>query len=174
MHGMQSKFRMRSSNRCGGTRTACFMTLLSGPANRFLVFPLGRWLPYGLALPRRNRRSAWERAASGIESIFTAPSCFRSCPRAARGDSEEPLPDDFGCNWRACIWIPINYYVFMCCADTAICGLPQRLPSRAAKSFRTWEIGNITSRRPSRAAAVIPSGAGPCWRISCCWRTRWR
>lgn len=46
------------------------------------------------------------------EDMFWSPWPVATMSRKEPGYSRTTLPDDLGCNWRACVWIPTNYMVY--------------------------------------------------------------
>ncbi len=62
----------------------------------------------GVATPAQARRMVSEHLLNPAEFWRAHP--IPSLAATEPGYSEERLYSDVGCNWRACTWIPVNYY----------------------------------------------------------------
>jgi putative isomerase len=64
----------------------------------------------GVATPEQARRMVFEHLFNAQE--FWTPYPVAALAKSERWYSQDWLPADLGCNWRAKTWIPINYMIF--------------------------------------------------------------
>ncbi|HPK35651.1 MAG TPA: trehalase family glycosidase, partial [Oscillospiraceae bacterium] len=64
----------------------------------------------GIATPGQAKRMVEEHLTNPAE--FYRPLPFPALAANDSGYTEEKLPKDLGCGWRAQTWVPTNYYVF--------------------------------------------------------------
>lgn len=63
-----------------------------------------------VATPEQARRMVIEHLFNPLE--FWTPAPVSVLSKSEVGYSTSPLPTDIGCNWRANVWIPLNYMVY--------------------------------------------------------------
>ncbi len=64
----------------------------------------------GVATPEQARRMVFEHLFNARE--FWTPYSVATLARSERWYNRDLYPADLGCNWRATVWVPVNYMVY--------------------------------------------------------------
>ncbi len=110
----------------------------------------------GIATPEQARRMIKEHLFNPAE--FYRPLPFSALAATEPGYTEEKLPGDLGCGWRAQTWVPTNYYIFHALRRY---GYQTPASEVAEKTYRM--VKDIGDREYYNTESKTGNGLGPFW-----------